>query len=453
MNYKIVIDPGHGGDDPGASGNGIVEKDKTLEISKYMFDRFKELGIPVSITRDSDVTLSPTQRAEDILNKYGNNSDVIVISNHINAGGGDGAEVIYALRNNSNLSNVIADNFELIGQNVRKVYQRRLPSDTSKDYYFIHRNTGVTQPIIVEYGFLDSTGDDVSQLKNNWKNLAEAVVKSIAQYTNTPYDKISGNIYTVKSGDTLWSIAKKYNITVSELKELNNLVNNTLSIGQKLKISDQDNTNISDNTYIVKKGDSLYSIANKYGITVDQLKKANNLTSNLLQINQVLNIPTEPINKEDYVVYTVKKGDTLYGIANSYNITVNELLTFNNLNNNNLSIGQNIKIPIQNIKEEQQTTEFIEYIVKKGDSLYSISRTYGIPVSDIMSFNNLTTNLLSIGQVIKIPISETTNIEYTVKSGDTLYSIANKYNTTVSDIKTKNNLINNTLSIGQKLVI
>lgn len=86
-NYKIVIDPGHGGDDPGASGNGIIEKNLTLEISKYMYDRFKELGIPVYITRDSDETLSPTERVNRILNAFGNSKNVIVVSNHINAGG------------------------------------------------------------------------------------------------------------------------------------------------------------------------------------------------------------------------------------------------------------------------------------------------------------------------------------------------------------------------------
>ena len=452
-NYKIVIDPGHGGDDPGASGNGIIEKNKTLEISKYMYDRFKELGIPVAITRDSDTTLPPTERTESILNKFGNNSNVIVISNHINAGGGDGAEVIYALRNNNNLGNLIADNLENTGQNVRKVYQRRLPSDTSKDYYFIHRNTGVTQPLIVEYGFLDSAGDDVSLLKNNWRNLTEAVVRAIAQYTNTPYDLITGDTYTVKSGDTLWSIAKKYNITVDELKRLNNLTSNTLKIGQVLRIGDQSSEATSGNTYIVKKGDSLYNIASKYNITVDQLKRANNLTSNILQINQVLTIPTEPVNTEDYVIYTVKKGDTLYSIANSYNTTANQLITYNNLNNTTLQVGQNLKIPISNIGEEQQSTEFIEYNVKKGDSLYSIARTYGISVNDIVEFNNLSTNLLNIGQNLKIPISEQTSINYTVKSGDTLYSIARTYNTTVDEIKRKNNLSSNTLTVGQKLTI
>ena len=87
--YKIVIDPGHGGSDPGASGNGIIEKNITLDISKYMYDRFKELGIPVSITRLDDSTLSPTDRVNKILSFYGSDPNVIVISNHINAGGSD----------------------------------------------------------------------------------------------------------------------------------------------------------------------------------------------------------------------------------------------------------------------------------------------------------------------------------------------------------------------------
>ena len=88
-NYKIVIDAGHGGDDPGASGNGIIEKDLTLKISQYMYDLLKEKGIPVTMTRTGDETLNPTDRVNRILDAYGNNSNVIVISNHINAGGGD----------------------------------------------------------------------------------------------------------------------------------------------------------------------------------------------------------------------------------------------------------------------------------------------------------------------------------------------------------------------------
>ena len=85
--YKVVIDSGHGGTDPGASGNGIIEKDLTLEISNYMYERLKNLGIPVKITRTTDETLSPTERVERVLDAYGNDPNVIVVSNHINAGG------------------------------------------------------------------------------------------------------------------------------------------------------------------------------------------------------------------------------------------------------------------------------------------------------------------------------------------------------------------------------
>lgn len=100
MAKKIVIDPGHGGVDSGAVSNNVKEKDLTLMISKYMYDRFKELGVPVSITRDSDITLSPDVRPREILNKYGNGNDVIVISNHINAGGGEGQSVTNIKYNN-----------------------------------------------------------------------------------------------------------------------------------------------------------------------------------------------------------------------------------------------------------------------------------------------------------------------------------------------------------------
>lgn len=83
----IVIDAGHGGSDPGTVGNGIKEKDYNLLISKYMYDRFKELNVPVSLTRSDDVTLSPKERVNKVKSFYGDSKDVLVISNHLNAGG------------------------------------------------------------------------------------------------------------------------------------------------------------------------------------------------------------------------------------------------------------------------------------------------------------------------------------------------------------------------------
>lgn len=387
---KIVVDAGHGGNDPGASGNGIIEKEYTLKISQYIYDRLRQLGLDVKMTRTEDETLSPTERVNRVLNAFGNTSDVIVVSNHINAGGGDGAEVIYALRNKNTLSNLILQELENEGQNIRKAYQRRLPSNTAKDYYFMQRDTGNTESITVEYGFLDSTGDDVNQLKNNWQNYAEAVVRAITEYLNLTYVPVEGSgYYTVKSGDSLWSIAKKNNVSVNELKEANGLTSNALSIGQVLKIPKEiEEPEVDTNTYIVKKGDSLYKIAQNNNTTVSELIELNNLTSTNLSIGQRLKLPTQVFN-----TYVVKSGDSLYKIARENNTTVDVLKDINNLTSNLLSIGQVLKLP----GEEANT-----YTVKSGDNLYQIARQFNTTVSNLMMLNNLSSTNLSIGQILKV---------------------------------------------------
>ena len=449
---KVIIDPGHGGTDSGATGNNLLEKDYNLLISKYMYDRFKELGIPVAITRDSDTTLSPTDRVNTILNKFGNSSDVILISNHVNSGGGEGAEVIYALRNRDTLARRILENIGAAGQETRKYYQRRLPSDTSKDYYFIHRNTGNLEPLIVEYGFIDDT-KDVEFLKENYEELAEAVISAVANYIGVPYtppEGITTNTYVVQKGDSLYSIANKLGTTVSELKKENNLTSNTLQIGEVLRIPTKEIYEGEENVYIVKKGDTLYSIAAANNTTVDELKKTNNLTSNILSTGQLLKIPSALLPESTYIV---KKGDSLYSIANKYNTTVDELKRINNLTSNILSIGQVLKLPSDKVSDVEKEENTISYTVQKGDSLYSIARKYSTTIDKIKDLNNLTTNLLSIGQVLLIPTDTNLETTYTVQKGDSLYSIAKKYDTTVDRLKQLNNLKSNLLSIGQILIV
>ena len=449
---KVIIDPGHGGTDSGATGNNLLEKDYNLLISKYMYDRFKQLGIPVAITRDSDTTLSPTDRVNTILNKFGNSSDVILISNHVNSGGGEGAEVIYALRNRDTLAKRILENIGATGQETRKYYQRRLPSDTSKDYYFIHRNTGNLEPLIVEYGFIDNT-KDVEFLKENYKELAEAVISAVANYIGVPYtppEGITTNTYVVQKGDSLYSIANKLGTTVSELKKENNLTSNTLQIGEVLRIPTKEIYEGEENVYIVKKGDTLYSVAMANNTTVDELKKANNLTSNILSTGQLLKIPSALLPESTYIV---KKGDSLYSIANKYNTTIDELKRINNLTSNILSIGQVLKLPSDKVSDIEKEENTISYTVQKGDSLYSIARKYSTTIDKIKDLNNLTTNLLSIGQVLLIPTDTNLETTYTVQKGDSLYSIAKKYDTTVDRLKQLNNLKSNLLSIGQILIV
>lgn len=90
-NYKIIVDAGHGGEDPGAVNGNLKEKDFTLEAANYMYNRFRELGVPVTITRNTDKTLSRTERLNIMNNTYGATPNVIILSNHINAGGGKGS--------------------------------------------------------------------------------------------------------------------------------------------------------------------------------------------------------------------------------------------------------------------------------------------------------------------------------------------------------------------------
>ena len=257
-------------------------------------------------------------------------------------GGGDGAEIIYALRNNDKFAKKLATEFENAGQNVRKYYQRRLPSNPAKDYYYIMRDTPNNETVIVEYGFAD-TISDANLIKNDWEKLAEAVTKAIVEYAGGKYvAPLGSNYYTVKSGDSLWSISRKFGVTVNELKKVNNLSSNLLSIGQNLIIPGKKN-NTSSNEYVVKSGDSLYSISRKYGVSVDELMSVNNLKSTVLSVGQVLKIPNS--GEVTNVIYTVKKGDSLWSIAKNNKTTVDAIVKLNNLSNANLSIGQKLLLP------------------------------------------------------------------------------------------------------------
>ena len=185
------------------------------------------------------------------------------------------------------------------------------------------------------------------------------------------------------------------------------------------------------------------------------MKKTNNLATNNLTIGQVLKIPISNTSNN----YIVKKGDSLYSIAKNNNISVDTLMKDNGITSTNLTIGQVLKIRLPETEEidecygeeyiPQNNTSSINYTVKKGDSLYKIASKYNTSVSAIQKLNNLNSISLDIGMVLKIPINNSNSgTTYTVQKGDSLYSIAKKFNITVDSIKRKNNLTNNLLSIA-----
>ncbi|NMA83251.1 MAG: N-acetylmuramoyl-L-alanine amidase [Epulopiscium sp.] len=183
MRPIIIIDPGHGGRDPGGGSNTYwEEKDLNLEISLYQYQRFHDLGIKTIVTRDDDVTLEPITRAKIVRDS----GAIYCISNHINAGGGEGAEVIYSIYGNQNLAQKLLDGIVVEGMPRRGIFTRALPQDPKHDYYFMHRETGAVETFIVEYGFADNARD-VTRLKKNWKKYAEGVVKVMVEYLGVKY--------------------------------------------------------------------------------------------------------------------------------------------------------------------------------------------------------------------------------------------------------------------------
>lgn len=226
--------------------------------------------------------------------------------------------------------------------------------------------------------------------------------------------------------------------------------------------------------YTVKAGDTLYGISNQFGVSVTELAELNGIKGSNLAIGQILKIPSSSgTNPNNMFMYTVKSGDTLYGIARKFGTTVEEIMNLNYFKDTNIKPGDVIRIPEMYFKEEEMIMpNYINYVVKKGDNLYAIAREYNISLDTLIKDNGLTTNNLSIGQIlrIRVPSSDTSIIEecygeeytppvnnneitYVVKKGDNLYAIARKYNTSVDSIKKKNNLKSNLLNIGQKLII
>ncbi|WP_214700884.1 LysM peptidoglycan-binding domain-containing protein [Exiguobacterium sp. s57] len=172
-------------------------------------------------------------------------------------------------------------------------------------------------------------------------------------------------------------------------------------------------------------------------------------------VSQLLAYQNTSTNK----TYTVKSGDTLYGIARTYGVTVSALAAANNITNYSLIyVGQVLIIPGTTVTPPPATT--VKYTVKSSDTLYKIATMYNTTVAKIAAANNITNvNLISVGQVLIIPGTTVTpppatTVKYTVKSGDTLYKIATMYNTTVAKIAAANNITNvNLISVGQVLTI
>ncbi|MFE4896558.1 N-acetylmuramoyl-L-alanine amidase [Peribacillus butanolivorans] len=281
---KIFIDAGHGGTDPGAVGNGLKEKDLTLKIAtmvKSMLEDYKDVSVKMSRTGDTYPSLSARTKAA---NEWGAD---IFLSIHINAGGGTGYEdFIYtsaSAKSKECQSTIHAEIMKLIDMKDR--------GKKSANYQVLRTST--MPAVLTECGFIDNAGD-TAKLKTSTfiENLVKGHVNGLVKVFNLKKKAAVEHVetstsYTVVKGDTFYSIAKRYGITVDNLKLLNPIVNpDSLQIGQKLVLS------CSTATYhIVVKGDTVSALAVKYESTIIQVKDWNKLDSSYkLMVGQKLRV-------------------------------------------------------------------------------------------------------------------------------------------------------------------
>ena len=188
----IIIDAGHGGNDPGAIANGLKEKDWNLEVSLHQYEFLKKLGIPCKLTRETDSDLPPDKRSELVRSSRA----TVCLSNHFNAGGGSGAEVIHSIYATSAFAKSTADALKKAGMSVRRVFSRE--GSNGKDYYYMHRLTGQVETLIIEYGFLDSAGDRKKLNVRSYRfQLAEEAALAAVRYTKA---NLISPVYFVQSG-------------------------------------------------------------------------------------------------------------------------------------------------------------------------------------------------------------------------------------------------------------
>lgn len=240
-------------------------------------------------------------------------------------------------------------------------------------------------------------------------NKTSAKTRALAKETQKLAAKTTH--YTVKSGDTLYSIAQRHGLSVQDLQNLNNGISpQGLSVGKKLAVSGipapQAKTlgrHETAKTYSVQKGDTLYSIAKRHGMSVEELQAYNKGLTTSLSIGQKIKIPSSAQPKvlaQKTIIHIVKKGDTLYSIGRNYNVSVDAIVAFNNLKNNSLSVGQKVKIPSS---DYQVASRIQTYKVRKGDSFWSISKKFGMSTDELLSLNNLSENAtLAIGDQIQV---------------------------------------------------
>ncbi|KAB1438999.1 LysM peptidoglycan-binding domain-containing protein [Pseudodesulfovibrio senegalensis] len=264
---------------------------------------------------------------------------------------------------------------------------------------------------------------------------ADKMMAYLANPSSRPY---AGYVrYRIRSGDSWWRISRKFGVPISVLKKVNNRRSNTLRPGRYVMVPGRGSARAiassgtspipTSGRYKVRRGDSWWTISRKFGVSINRLKSANNRRSNTLRIGQIVRIPGSKASASKKYAsastkkraiaakkgnYVVKRGDSLWSISKRYRISVSTLKSANGLGSSRLKPGMKLFIPDHSSAatrtaakkaESAKAAQLVRYKVRRGDTLSKIARRFGVRISDLRRWNSLNRKgTIYAGQRLKV---------------------------------------------------
>ena len=331
-------------------------------------------------------------------------------------------------------------------------------------------------------------------------NYASSLIRVINSYNLKQFDGASASTntntgnslnntaktYTVQAGDSVWGISQQTGVSMDNLRSWNKIQNNFIYPGQVLQLvapgtTTQTNTNTTnsngDKTYTVKAGDSVWGISHQTGVSMSDLRAWNNIQNNFIYPGQKLIIAKKTNNSQNThtntstnnKTYTVKSGDSVWAIAQKTGVSMDTLRSLNNIKNNFIYPGQQLKLSNagSNTSNPGKTNAAANsgktYTVKSGDSVWAIAQKTGVSMDTLRSLNNIQGNFIYPGQQLRLSGSNSSQTTtktnsstsstgtYQVKSGDSLWKIAMEHGTTVERLRSLNKITGSMIYPGQHL--
>ncbi|MBO0444339.1 LysM peptidoglycan-binding domain-containing protein [Vagococcus fluvialis] len=294
------------------------------------------------------------------------------------------------------------------------------------------------------------------------------IVKKAAVPTPTVVNK--DTIHTVKSGDSLWAISNRTGVSIEMLRKLNNIKGDVIQPGKRLIVKKAvipaPAVVNKDTIHTVKSGDSLWAISNRTGVSVEVLRKLNNIKGDVIQPGQRL-IVKKAITSNTNNTHTVKYGDTLWTISMINGISIDTLRQLNHIKGDLIQPGQQLIVKSSGTSSTVKPATPNKDVTHKttyGDSLWVIASKYGVTIDSLRKQNNIKGDLIHPGQIllvtkgstsapaIKQPVGTKTE-QYIVKPGNSLWQIANNYGISIPDLVKWNSIKNYTIHPGQTIAI